>query len=414
MRLAHFHLTVPASVGYHFDGDATSPFAGDPMRFQKCLALTLLGCGLAAAPGELRAQRPGGGGRPSFDPDAMWNQMSGGSDSIDLNKNPQLKGMMGRGGTPLPPDGILTKQMFQTAMAQRMAARNQPPGAPVPTAPIPVPGSGVPLVVSVGSGSGGGDKPIIIGGPGSVSTPGAYPQSGGYPGGGFPGGDRGGDRGDRGGGMWGDPEKLFQRIDQNKDGKILRDETRMLQPYFEQIDTNKDGGIDLAELKVFSATMAAATPGGGGGYPGAPGGFPGGGDPRIEDPENERPVVYRFGKLPKDFPYASIDKDEDGQVSLYEWRTSLKAVDEFVDRDLNGDGFLTAEEWLRGTKTSLGGADAKNDKGRGQYPGAGTGGSYGGRPGMGGPPGGNMGSRSPGGGESDKDKREKEKQKDRN
>ncbi len=426
MRLAHFALTVAPSVGYHFHRSGHVPISGDSMRFQKCLALTLLGCGLSASPSELLAQRPGGGerpggggfpggggggfpggggggGRPQMDPNAIWLQMSGGADSIDLNKNPGLKSMVTRGGNPLPPDGILTKAAFQTAMASRMSGRT--PGGPgaygAPAAPIPVPGSGVPLVVSVGSGNGGGDKPIIIGAPGSSAQipPGAYPGSGGgYPGGGYPGSGGGfpggGDRGGRGGGgmsLWGDPDSLFARADQNKDGKIVREETRMLTPYFEQIDTNKDGGIDLAELKVFSATMAAAS-GGGGGYPGAPGGgFPGGGDPKIEDPENERPVVFRFGKLPKDFPYASIDKDEDGQVSLYEWRTATKSVDEFVDRDLNGDGFLTAEEWLRGTKTSLGGADAKkDDKGRGQYPGGnmGGGGQFGGRPGMGGPSGG--------------------------
>ena len=189
--------------------------------------------------------------------------------------------------------------------------------------------------------------------------------------------------------LWGDPDSLFTRADQYKDGKIVREETRMLTPYFEQIDTNKDNGIDLTELKVFSAAMSAASPSGGAGFPGAPGGFPSG-DPKIEDTETERPIVYRFGKLPKDFPYAGIDKDEDGQVSLYEWRTSLKLVDEFVDRDLNGDGFLTAEEWLRGTKTSLGGADAKkDDKSRGPYPG--------GRPSMSGES------------EKDKDKRDKEK-----
>ena len=276
----------------------------------------------------------------------LWQRISGGSDSIDLNKNAQAKMMVQMGGGQMPPDGILTKAMFQTAMAQR-AARTAGPGGPIPGSPVaPVPGGGAPTVISVG----GGDKPMGMGGPGSM------PPSGFSGGGSFQGGGGG-----RGMSLWGDPENLFQRIDRNKDGKITKDETQMLLPYFDQIDTNKDGGIDLAELKVYSATMVAASPGGGSGGWSGPGGPGSGGDPKIEDPETERPVVYRFGKLPKDFPYASIDKDEDGQVSLYEWRNAAKSVEEFLDRDLNGDGFLTAEEWLRGTKTSLG--DAKVGKG---------------------------------------------------
>jgi len=334
------------------------------MRRNYWLVLGLFGVSSAVNPTELMAQRGGGsggfpgggggfpsgsgggGGRPQMDPEMLWQRMSGGSDSIDLNKNAQMKMMVQMGGGQMPPDGILTKTMFQTAMAQR-AARTAGPSGVVPGGPTaPSPGGGAPMVISVGGG--GGDKPTI-----GTQPPSGFPGGGG----GFPGG--GGGRGN----MWGDPENLFQRIDRNRDGKITKDETQMLLPYFDQIDTNKDGGIDLAELKVFSATMAAASPGSGSGGWSGPSSSGSGGDPRIEDPETERPVVYRFGKLPKDFPYASIDKDEDGQVSLYEWRNSGKSVEEFLDRDLNGDGFLTAEEWLRGTKTSL--SDSKDKGGKG-------------------------------------------------
>ncbi len=106
--------------------------------------------------------------------------------------------------------------------------------------------------------------------------------------------------------------------------------------------------------------------------PGSPGGYPGssrdrgdrgdrgdkdrgsgdprrdGGDPKqggdpIEDP---RPVVYRYGSQPKDAPsyFNDLDKDHDGQISLYEWRTGGKQVDDFVALDLNNDGFLTVDE----------------------------------------------------------------------
>jgi len=363
------------------------------MRRKFWLVAALLAGGFGAT--DATAQRGGGGfpggGRGGFgggqtDPDALWKQMSGGADTIDLNRMPQMKWMLG--GAAPPPDGIITKQMYQSFMAQKMAGggRGQGSSGSPPPAATPAPGSGAPVVIAVGSGS-GGDKPIVIGGPGS-GPPGGYGGGGGFPsggGGGFPGG---GGRGGPGGGMGGmlsDPEALFQRADQNRDGKITKDETRMLQPFFEQIDTNKDGAIDLAELKVFAAAQAATSPGGGPGGSGGWSGNPGGGEqPRNQEIEEERPVVYRFGKLPKDFPYAGIDKDEDGQVSLFEWRTSGKSVDDFLDRDLNGDGFLTAEEWLRGTKTSLGG-DSGKDKSKnfsGYPPGNMSGGrSFGGRPG---------------------------------
>jgi hypothetical protein len=37
-------------------------------------------------------------------------------------------------------------------------------------------------------------------------------------------------------------------------------------------------------------------------------------------------------------------------VGLYEWLSAGKDPEKFVQMDLNGDGFLTAEEYLRYTK----------------------------------------------------------------
>jgi len=71
-----------------------------------------------------------------------------------------------------------------------------------------------------------------------------------------------------------------------------------------------------------------------------------------QDGGERRPVVYRAGKLPKDLPpwWAELDTDQDGQIGLYEWRLGGKALEEFAEMDLNGDGLLTAEEYLKYAK----------------------------------------------------------------
>ncbi len=68
--------------------------------------------------------------------------------------------------------------------------------------------------------------------------------------------------------------------------------------------------------------------------------------------EEERPVAIRYGKLPKGLPewYDENDLDKDGQVSLYEWRKAGKEVSEFLEMDLNADGLVTADEYLRFTR----------------------------------------------------------------
>jgi hypothetical protein len=73
-----------------------------------------------------------------------------------------------------------------------------------------------------------------------------------------------------------------------------------------------------------------------------------------KETEEEKPVAMRYGKLPKDLPswYDELDVDKDGQVSLYEYRKSSKdtkeaLTKEFMEMDLNGDGLITADEYLR-------------------------------------------------------------------
>ena len=71
-----------------------------------------------------------------------------------------------------------------------------------------------------------------------------------------------------------------------------------------------------------------------------------------KDEEEERPVAVRYGKLPKDAPsmFTDMDNDKDGQIGLYEWRTSGNSVLAFQEMDLNGDGLLTVDEYGRYTQ----------------------------------------------------------------
>lgn len=321
-------------------------------------------------PGGFGGREKGGPGRGGFgDPNAMWDRMAQGQDSINLN-DPRfawMKGMMERRGDPLPPNGVLTRQQFvagaQARMAQRAADGGGPGGTPgrftPPGGGFPPPGGG-PNTMTFQATPGPDGKPVVMvqgGMPGM--TPGGPPGMTFSP-----------------SGMSGNPDEMmqsfFRRSDRNGDGRIDRDEARGgLSERFEQLDTNRDGAIDFNEYRPYiqerfasrgqggpggsfdprSGSMSSQFPGGwGGGPPGGWGGFQGGRDDRGRgQDEEERPAVVRYGKLPKGLPswFEEYDTDQDGQVGLYEWRRKSRPTSEFVELDLNADGYLTADEWLR-------------------------------------------------------------------
>jgi Ca2+-binding EF-hand superfamily protein len=60
--------------------------------------------------------------------------------------------------------------------------------------------------------------------------------------------------------------------------------------------------------------------------------------------------------LPKGFSswFKDLDTDQDGQVSLVEWREGGKKLQDLRKFDLNDDGFITVEEltqYLQGQAT---------------------------------------------------------------
>lgn len=163
-----------------------------------------------------------------------------------------------------------------------------------------------------------------------------------------------------------------------------------------------------------------------------------------KDVEEERPVALRYGKFPEAVKaalpgwYDEFDTDKDAQVSLYEWRKGGKEMKEFLEMDLNGDGLVTPDEYLRyaraknigdkltafekGERESGGWGlysplDAKTDGGGERPKWGGPGG--GGPPGSGGPPSfGTRGDRSDRGSDkgsgSDRDKGGSDREKGKN
>lgn len=78
--------------------------------------------------------------------------------------------------------------------------------------------------------------------------------------------------------------------------------------------------------------------------------------PGEEPPDEPKPVVYRYGNLPPGLPayFTDGDTDKDGQIGLYEWVQKFGSGEEslaaYKALDLNRDGLLTAEEYLRAKK----------------------------------------------------------------
>jgi len=256
----------------------------------------------------------GGGGRGpggGFDSSAMWDRISRGKDSIDLNdpQNSRTRGFMEKMGTPIPSNGILTKDIYLAEAAKRM--------------------SGLP-----GGSTGGAMAITLSGNDGRMSL-----SMGG-----------GGNERDRG------LERLREQ-DKDGDGRVSAAEADdKLKPNFTRIDSNGDGFITLEEYRGYYAAQNAGKDGGrdrnfdmaswsGGGEGGAWGNRQ---DPRREAQE-EKPVAIRYGHLPKGLPdwFEEYDSTKDGQVALHEWLKAGESVDSFATYDLNGDGLITADELVR-------------------------------------------------------------------
>jgi Ca2+-binding EF-hand superfamily protein len=137
---------------------------------------------------------------------------------------------------------------------------------------------------------------------------------------------------------------MAQRImgfDENKDGRVTKDELpEPMQRMLERADANQDGAIDKEEAGKMAERMGRGGPGGQGG----PGGR-GGGD-----------FVQRL---------MNLDRDDDGKVAkdeLPEWMQERM----FESGDANGDGFIDKKEAEKMAEQFQRGGGPPRGGGRGQ------------------------------------------------
>jgi Ca2+-binding EF-hand superfamily protein len=332
-----------------------------------------------------------------MNPDEMFNRYSGGQDSFNVNEmapdqRERFMRMAQFTGFQIPPNGIITRDYYRQAteqMRERFSQMRGGMGGPPGSMMMSAPGGGGPPVMPMSSTpSGSPNQPSIAPQMPGAPSPwggGSPPQWGGGPGG-WNGGQQGGWNGGQSGGWGGggpggfDPNqmsdeqigRMMRRYDRDGDGRISAEEASGdLRDAFQRLDTNRDGYIDANEYRVYLMERMGDRNRGDRGssgfdpnnqqnpqWGGPPGGWGGGDRSRDQrDQEPERPVVYRYGKLPKDLPswFTSLDEDQDGQIGLYEWRADGRSIAEFQAMDLNGDGIITAEEYLRYRREKDGG-----------------------------------------------------------
>lgn len=172
-------------------------------------------------------------------------------------------------------------------------------------------------------------------------------------------------------------KRFFDFSDTDKDGKLSRAEVEEaakrrggsspLLDRFAEFDKNRNGTIEIEEYEVYMKERMNAPRDDRGppktdtsSQPPAPPVSGGSTDDRsgyrtisvtkVPEPNSDgRPTVFRYGRLPtRELPtwFTDLDKDRDGQVGLYEWRSAGKSTADFKRMDLNSDGFITAEELI--------------------------------------------------------------------
>jgi hypothetical protein len=141
-------------------------------------------------------------------------------------------------------------------------------------------------------------------------------------------------------------EKVFRELDLDRSGVLEPAEwTERLASESRRVDTNRDGVIDFREYQIYFENRVSASLDRGPEPPAPP-------RPNAppQQPQVPKLVTVRAGHLPPGLPgwFEQLDTDRDGQVALHEWRAAGYPPAEFAALDLNGDGLVPPDEYLRG------------------------------------------------------------------
>jgi hypothetical protein len=132
-----------------------------------------------------------------------------------------------------------------------------------------------------------------------------------------------------------DADKAFRVLDKNADGELEREEfTGPLKDDKVRTDSDSNGRINKDEYRgYFRKKVTVKT------------------DAILEKSAEARgpdgkPLV-KNGKDGLPDWFTTLDIDKDAQVSLFEWRKDGRVLMTYTEMDLNGDGLLTRDEYLR-------------------------------------------------------------------
>jgi len=133
-------------------------------------------------------------------------------------------------------------------------------------------------------------------------------------------------------------DKVFRVLDRDGDGVLSGDEmTTKLRGDRLQFDIDGNGRIDKDEYRAhFNRRIAVGV------------------EALNAKAERERGSESKpTAKAPKSAVpdwFADVDADKDSQIALSEWRKAGRAINVFMEMDLDGDGLLTKDEYQRFVK----------------------------------------------------------------